>query len=251
MRPTRPFSLFQSLLTPMMQTIFVVDADPIVRTALKVTIEAAGMRVSSYANAEDFLAVASPHQQGCILADVRLPNMSGTDLQEALCAHGVRLPIIFLTAHGDVATSVRALRGGAFDFLEKPIEDKVLLERIRTALNVDALNRAAEDERQLREDKLTRLTARERGVMDLVLSGHSNKEIAKRLGISHRTVEVYRGRVMQKLQVFSLLQLVSFAEECGVAVAPILPRRSAPPPLSEGPFAQSRLTASASASKHL
>lgn len=217
-----------------MQTIFVIDPDPTARNALTAMIKAAGLRVNSYATAEEFLEVSGPHLEGCILLDVRLPQMSGPDLQEALWARGVRLPVIFLTAHADVATSVRALRGGAFDFLEKPIEDELLLERIRTALEVDATNHAAEEERQHREEKLTRLTARERGVMDLVLSGHSNKEIAKQLGISHRTVEVYRGRVMQKLQVFSLLQLVSFAEDCGVAVAPIPSRRGAI--VSEGRF---------------
>jgi FixJ family two-component response regulator len=143
--------------------------------------------------------------------------MGGPDVQAALRARGIRLPIIFLTAHGDVATSVRALHDGAFDFLEKPVEGHFLLERIRAALEADAQSRLEEESQRERESRLARLTGRERDVMDLVLNGNSNKEIAKRLGISHRTVEVYRGRVMQKLQVPTLLQLVMFAEACGIA----------------------------------
>jgi FixJ family two-component response regulator len=199
----------------MVPTIFIVDDDPAGRGELQAMLEAAGMQVSSYQSAEDFLAVSGPHQRGCLLLDVRLPRMSGPDLQEALRESGIYLPVIFLTAHGDVATSVRALHGGAFDFLEKPIEGKLLLERIRRALEVDARNRASDEQRQERAARLARLTARERAVMNLVLNAHSNKEIARHLGISHRTVEVYRRRVMQKLQVSSLVQLVIFAEECG------------------------------------
>lgn len=168
--------------------------------------------------------MSGSHLHGCVLLDVRLPRMNGPELQSALSMRGVRLPIIFLTAYGDVATSVRALRAGALDFLEKPIDGQILLERIRAALETDATSQAIEDEIQRRHERLARLTSRERDVMDLVVRGYSNKNIAKHLGISHRTVEVYRSRVMQKLQVPTLLELVIFAEACGATVSHSAPR---------------------------
>jgi RNA polymerase sigma factor (sigma-70 family) len=208
----------------MTQTVFIVDDDPGVRGALQAMIEAAGMHTSPYENAEAFLAASGPQQQGCVLLDVRLPQMSGPELQAALTQRGVHMPVIFLTAHGDVAMSVRALHAGAFDFVEKPFDGGLLLDRIRAALDADATARKVEQERERHSAKLARLTRREREVMELVLSGYSNKEIAKHLGISHRTVEVYRGRVLQKLQVSSLLELVVLAEACGISVTQALPR---------------------------
>jgi RNA polymerase sigma factor (sigma-70 family) len=203
----------------MSPTVFVVDDDPAVRNGLTSVIEAAGLHVSAFESAEGFLAEFDPDQAGCILLDIRLPHMTGTELHAALIARGAKQPVIFCTAHGDVPTSVRALQAGAFDFLEKPVEGALLLERVRAALATDAQRHKAEFDRRNLEARLARLTARERTVMELVVQGHSSKEIAKALGISHRTVEVYRSRIMEKLRVPTLLQLAIFAEACGLAAS--------------------------------
>jgi RNA polymerase sigma factor (sigma-70 family) len=200
-------------------TVFVVDDDPAVRDGLTSVIEAAGLRVSAFESAEGFLAEFDPNQAGCILMDIRLPRMTGTELHAELIARGVKQPVIFCTAHGDVPTSVRALHAGAFDFLEKPVEGALLLERVRAALAIDAERHKADHNRRNLEMRLARLTARERTVMELVVQGHSSKEIAKTLGISHRTVEVYRSRIMEKLRVPTLLQLAIFTEACGLAAS--------------------------------
>jgi RNA polymerase sigma factor (sigma-70 family) len=200
-------------------TVFVVDDDPAVRDGLTSVIEAAGLRVSAFESAEGFLAEFDPNQAGCILMDIRLPRMTGTELHAELIARGVKQPVIFCTAHGDVPTSVRALHAGAFDFLEKPVEGALLLQRVRAALAIDAERHKADHNRRNLEMRLARLTARERTVMELVVQGHSSKEIAKTLGISHRTVEVYRSRIMEKLRVPTLLQLAIFTEACGLAAS--------------------------------
>jgi RNA polymerase sigma factor (sigma-70 family) len=199
--------------------VFVVDDDLAVRTGVTSVIEAAGLQVSSFDSAEGFLAEFDPEQAGCILVDIRLPRMTGTELHAELIARGVKQPVIFCTAHGDVATSVRALHAGAFDFLEKPVEGALLLERVRAALATDAQRHKADHDRKNLEARLARLTPRERTVMELVVQGHSSKEIATALGISHRTVEVYRSRIMEKLRVPTLLQLAIFAEACGLAAS--------------------------------
>jgi RNA polymerase sigma factor (sigma-70 family) len=190
-----------------------------VRDGLTSVIEAAGLRVSAFESAEGFLAEFDPNQAGCILMDIRLPRMTGTELHAELIARGVKQPVIFCTAHGDVPTSVRALHAGAFDFLEKPVEGALLLERVRAALAIDAERHKADHNRRNLEMRLARLTARERTVMELVVQGYSSKEIAKTLGISHRTVEVYRSRIMEKLRVPTLLQLAIFTEACGLAAS--------------------------------
>jgi RNA polymerase sigma factor (sigma-70 family) len=197
-------------------TVLVVEDDPAVRHALAGLFEAAGMPFTAYDSAEQFLGEADSHRRGCLLMDIRLPSMSGTELQLALAGRGFHLPIIFLTGHGDVPTSVKALRAGAFDFLEKPIEGSILLERVRAAFEEDDRRRQADEATRKLKARLARLTARERDVLTLVVRGYSNKEAAKTLQISHRTVEVYRGRVMQKLQMTTLLQLVAFADACGL-----------------------------------
>jgi len=200
----------------MTSTVLVVEDDPAVRHALAGLFESAGLPFTAYDSAERFLGEADSHRRGCLLMDIRLPSMSGTDLQLALAGRGFHLPIIFLTGHGDVPTSVKALRAGAFDFLEKPIEGSILLERVRAAFEEDDRRQQADEATRKLKARLARLTARERDVLKLVVRGYSNKEAAKTLQISHRTVEVYRGRVMQKLQMTTLLQLVAFADACGL-----------------------------------
>ena len=204
-------------------TVYVVDDDPAVRNGLTSVIEAAGLRVSAFESAEGFLAEFDPDQVGCILLDIRLPRMTGTELHATLIALGAKNPVIFCTAHGDVPTSVRALHDGAFDFLEKPVEGALLLERVRAAIAADTQRHKLQHDRKDLEARLARLTARERTVMEFVVQGHSSKEIARSLGISHRTVEVYRSRIMEKLHVPTLLQLAIFAEASGMAASLGLP----------------------------
>jgi RNA polymerase sigma factor (sigma-70 family) len=187
-------------------------------------MQSARLPFNPYRSGEDFLSAAGLLTGGCVLTDVKLPGMSGPDLQTALANQGFRLPIIFLTGHGNVSTSVRVLQAGAFDFLQKPIEDALLLSRIRAALESDAKRQQAEDDKKLLQAKLARLTEREREVMDLVVRGYTNKEVGRELGISHRTVEVYRGRVMQKLQVETLLGLVLLAGTGTSPASPPTPR---------------------------
>jgi len=200
----------------MTTNVLLIEDDPAVRNALVDLIRSAGMQCIAYACAEDFLKEATAQESGCVLTDVRLPHMSGVELQAALTELGFRLPIIFLTAYGDIATSVQTMRAGAFDFLEKPVDSTTLLDRLRAALETDARRCYADGEKRQRRARLEGLTTREREVLTLVVSGSSNKEIAKALGISHRTIEVYRSRMMQKLQVGTLLQLVSFTETCAL-----------------------------------
>ncbi len=171
-----------------------------------------GLPVAAHASAEDFLAALPADASGCLLLDLRLPGMSGLELQAELNRRGTRLPIVFLTGHGDVPASVRALKGGAFDFLEKPVPAETLLDRVHEALRL-----AAEQSRHAREDRaqtrrLERLTAREREVMLLAVAGNTSKAIAKQLGISHRTVELHRSRVMQKTGAANLIELARIAE---------------------------------------
>jgi FixJ family two-component response regulator len=203
----------------MSATVFVVDDDPAVRDALVQLLEADGFRAEAYPSAEAFLAAYRRRRAGCVVLDVRLPGMSGPELQHALAARGLRLPVIFLTGHGDVATSVRALKAGALDFLEKPAQGEELLARVRNALEANARDRREEAGRAAAQARLARLTARELEVMQLVLAGHPNKEIAQRLGISHRTVEIHRTRVMHKMDAATPLELAAVAQRCGTRIA--------------------------------
>jgi FixJ family two-component response regulator len=200
----------------MASTVLVVEDDPAMRHALAGLFESAGLPFTAYESAERLLVEADSHRRGCLLMDIQLPTMSGTEVQLALAGRGVHLPIIFLTGHGDVPTAVKALRAGAFDFLEKPIDGSILLERVRAALEEDDRRQQADEAVRKLKARLARLTARECDVLKLIVRGYSNKEAAKTLQISHRTVEVYRGRVMQKLQLTTLLQLVAFADACGL-----------------------------------
>lgn len=189
-------------------TVFVVEDDEAVRSSLGVLLRLEGLRVEGFASAEDFLAAARPGWSGCLVVDLRMPGMSGLELLERLRESGCPLPAIVITAHGDVANTRSSFRAGAVDFFEKPVENAELLAAIRQAMDRDAARRREEGERALVRERLARLTAREREVLDLVAAGRHNREIAGALGISPRTVEVYKARMMEKLQVRRLPDLV-------------------------------------------
>ncbi|MCL4800829.1 MAG: response regulator [Burkholderiales bacterium] len=213
----------------MTPTVFVVDDDAGVRDALAQMISAAGLSVRTFASGKAFLQAFAPDWRGCILLDVAMPGMSGPELHDALVARGASLPIVYLTAHGEVPTAVRAMKAGAAEFLEKPVAGPVLLDAVRRALAIDAERQAdATAHAQLR-DRFSGLTRREREVMALAARGRSNKEIARELGISHRTVEIHRGRVMLKLGLASAFELAAAAAVCGPGTgrdpAPRRPKR--------------------------
>ncbi len=189
-------------------TVFVVDDDRALRSSLAWLLESVAMRVEAHASAEAFLNGYDPARPGCLVLDVRLPGMSGLTLQESLAARDVQLPIIFLTGFAEVRTVVEALKGGAFDFLEKPFSNQQMIERVQQALRFDAERRRKRCEERALAARLALLTQRERDVMRMVTSGKPNKVTADELGLSIKTVEAHRARVMQKLQVQSLPDLV-------------------------------------------
>lgn len=193
------------------QTVFIVEDDAAVRDSLGVLLGLKGYRTHAFTTAEDFLGVYQPQWGGCLLLDIRLPGMSGLDLQATLYGRSITLPVIMMTAHGDVPTVRTALKSGALDFLEKPVDPEALLTTISTALNLDSAHRRAAQEAHAVEARFAKLTAREREVMDLIVSGCHNSEIAKRLNISPRTVEVHRARVMEKFEIGSVVDLVRIA----------------------------------------
>ena len=189
-------------------TVFVVDDNVGVRKSLRALLESASLAVETYASSEEFLAAYDPDRPGCLVLDVRLQHGSGLDLQDELRRRKALLPIIILTGHGNVPTSVRALKAGAVDFLQKPAPPKVLLERIRAALESDRQARAVTTERAVVMERLAHLTPREREVMDLLLAGNTSKEIAVAMHVSVRTVEGHRRMVLSKTNVSSVAQLV-------------------------------------------
>lgn len=192
-------------------TVYVVDDDPALRESLGYLLQSEGLSVRAFEGARQFLAAYDRGARGCLVVDVRMPEMSGLQLQEHLAAEGCTLPIIVITGHGDVPMAVKALKNGALDFIEKPFADQQLLDRVHEALDVE---RRQYGERSKRDDivrRLDRLTKREREVMAGVASGKANKVIAEELGLSPKTVEVHRARLMQKLEVDSLAQLMRLA----------------------------------------
>jgi FixJ family two-component response regulator len=188
--------------------VFVVDDDQPVRDALKLLLRSVGHPVEAYASAQEFLDAYTDDRAGCLVLDVRMPGMSGLDLQEKLNERRAILPIIFVTGHGDVPMAVETLQAGAMDFLQKPFRDQELLERIGKALERDARNRRELLELKQIAQRFSELTPRERAVMELVVQGKANKVIAGDLDISQRTVEIHRSRVMEKTQAASLAHLV-------------------------------------------
>jgi FixJ family two-component response regulator len=193
--------------------IHVVDDDESLRTALLELLDAAGFEARGYASTGEFLLYPPPDRPGCVLLDVRMPGPSGLDLQGALQRQGVALPVIFLTGHADVPTSVRAMKAGAVDFLEKPVERDTLLDALQRALVRDVAQRAAREEARRQSMRLAVLTAREREVFDRIVAGKLNKQIADELGIGLRTVKAYRAQLMEKLGVTSAAELGRLAGE--------------------------------------
>lgn len=196
--------------------VFLVDDDPAVRELFSLSLRLAGLNVADYPSARTFLEAYDPDQPGCLVLDVSLPDMSGLELQEALTAKQIHIPIIFITGHGDIPMSVKAIKAGAVDFLQKPFKKEVLLERVLEALAVDAQSRQDDAERANVINRFVHLTPREQEVMALVVGGKSNKEIARQLAISHRTVETHRARIMEKMAANSLPELVAMAAACGI-----------------------------------
>jgi two-component system response regulator TtrR len=189
--------------------IFVVDDDSAIRDSLRWVIESNGWKVEAHPSAEAFLNSYIPNQLGCLILDVRMPGMSGPELQKLLNEQRCSLPIIFISAHGTVPTAVHAMQAGAVDFLMKPFDNNMLLERVEKCVARAYQNAHRNTQASITRERLATLTAREREVMNLVVTGHSNKKIAAELQISIKTVEAHRAKIMSKLQVKSLAELVS------------------------------------------
>lgn len=189
-------------------TVFIVDDDLAVARSLRWLIESVQLKVETFASAQAFLDGYDAAKPGCLVLDVRMPGMSGIELQERLTAQRIRVPIIFITGHGDVQMAVRAVQAGAFDFIEKPFNDQDLLDRMQRAISFDAERRERDSLRAQLSALVASLTPREREVMDLVVAGMSNKAVANTLGLSAKTVEVHRAKVMEKMNARSVSDLV-------------------------------------------
>lgn len=189
-------------------TVFVVDDDEAVRDALRLLLESAELEAETYPCAQAFLDAYDPERTGCLVLDLRMPGLSGLELQERLRENNIALPVIMLTGHGDVPAAVRALKGGAVDFLEKPYDSEVLLSRIRQAIDRDRQMREQSHRQAAVAERLEHLTPREREVLDMIAAGKANKVIAFELDISERTVELHRARIMRKMGARSLPQLM-------------------------------------------
>ncbi|TCT19535.1 response regulator transcription factor [Thiobaca trueperi] len=202
------------------QSVFLVDDDQGMRDSLTLILELAGYRVRSFASASDFLDALAPEEQGCLLLDQHMPEMSGLDLQSLLLERGCLLPIIFLSAFGDVPTTVRAIQGGAIDFLEKPASTEVLLQRVAAALEENDRRCAEAASANEILDRFRQLTPREHAVLKLTTQGLTNKDVARELGISPRTVENHRARMMEKMGAANLAELCRLAAVCQPDAAP-------------------------------
>jgi RNA polymerase sigma factor (sigma-70 family) len=189
-------------------TVFVVDDDAGVRSSIRLLLRSAGLAATPMASAQEFLATFDPAQPGCLVLDIRMPAMSGLDLQQELNRRGAIIPVIFITGHGDVPMAVQAMQLGAFDFLQKPFRDQDLIDRVHKALARDSENRAALQKHDQIRERLASLTPREKEVLELLTQGMQNKVMAAKLGLSQRTVEIHRAHVMEKLRVTSVAQLV-------------------------------------------
>jgi FixJ family two-component response regulator len=194
-------------------TVFVIDDDGGMRQAIQDLVESVGLRAEAFATGEEFLEKPRTADPSCLVLDVRLPQMSGLEFQQKLAELGVRIPIIFITAHGDIPMSVRALKSGAVEFLTKPFRDQDLLDAIQQALQRDRAAREQLADISELQQRYRALTAREREVMALVISGMLNKHIAAKIGASEATVKIHRGHLMEKMQADSLIELVRMADK--------------------------------------
>ena len=192
-------------------TVFIVDDDPAIRDSLTLMIGQENLTVHSYASAEDFLEAAEPNCLGCIIIDIRMQGMDGMQLQEALSQRNTLLPIIFLTGHGNIPMSVRAIKAGALDFLTKPVTREKLMAAIHAAVQESERMLSENASQQDAVSRIAGLTDRERDVLKLAIQGYANKEIARHLGISHRTVEIHKSKIMHKTGAVNLLDLARIA----------------------------------------
>jgi len=189
-------------------TVFIVDDDEAVRDSLRLLLKSIGLPVRTFASAQEFLPNYDVRQAGCLVLDIRMPGMSGLELQQQLNMRGATIPVVFITGHGDIPMAVEAMQHGAFDFLQKPFRDQDLIDRVQRALERDATIRTQLKATDRIREHLASLTPREREVLDLVTAGKPNKVMAGDLGVSQRTIEIHRARVMEKMQARSLAQLV-------------------------------------------
>jgi len=201
--------------------VYIVDDDDAVRDSLSLLCESAGLETECHACSESFLAAYKPSQPGCLVLDVRMSRMSGTELHTELNRIGSQLPVIYLTAYGDIPLTVWAMKAGALDFLTKPVDPTALLDRVQTAIRQCLLQRTQLQQRANLQQCLAQLTPREAEIMTLALSGHANKVIANHLNISYRTVELHRSRILQKTNTKNLLELTQLLTDFNLTLSPI------------------------------
>jgi len=194
--------------------VFIVDDDYAVRDSLGLVFKTAGLNYLTFENAEHFLETYSSGTPGCLLLDMNMPGLNGDELQAELIRRDIHLPIIFLTAYGDIPMTVRAMKAGAVDFLTKPVPSKLLIERVQTVLQHEALTQEQNREKQGLRERLSCLTFREMELLPLIAAGKSNKEIARQLDVSHRTIEIHRARVLKKTGATNLMELARLYEAC-------------------------------------
>jgi two-component system response regulator FixJ len=192
-------------------TVFIVDDDQAVRDSLQWLIQSVGLHVVTFPDALSFLDQIDEHQAGCVVLDVRLPGISGLELQQKLLARDIRLPVIIVTGHGDVPMAVRAMKAGALDFIEKPFSDQLLLDQVQRAIDLDARWRTEREKSDVILERLHSLSPREREVLERVVVGKVTREIAAELSLADKTVEAHRARVMEKMKAGSIAELVRFA----------------------------------------